>query len=112
MSGEGIREVYVSNPFMKEKAIELQPEEIQELVECYKRDIGNQSLTDLIEIQYVGQIQLLYGEPENNTNVSLTLYIGKNHNNLIRFFEERDICFTLQMKTTKWLKSLFLILTA
>lgn len=95
LSGKGIREVYIQNPFMREKQMELSPEEILELVECYKKDLRSQSLTDLMMIQYVGQVQFLYGKVENGSNTNVTLYIAENHKNMLDFFEEREIYFTL-----------------
>jgi hypothetical protein len=80
---------------MREKQVELSPEEILELVECYKKDIRSQSLTDLMKIQYVGQVQFFYGKVENSSNTNLTLYIAENHKNMLDFFEEREIYFTL-----------------
>ena len=70
-------------------------EEKKELAECYREDIRNQSLEELIYGRYVGEVTLNYGEMQDGGVLRLNFYIGEHHENLLNFFKERNVYFTL-----------------
>lgn len=99
LSGVMAQNVSVYAPFMSETVLELTGEEIEELAACYRKDIEDQSLTELLNAQYIGETRLRYEQFGNSDNtMSLALYIADHHENMIGFFEARDIYLTLPNK--------------
>ena len=101
LSGNMVQEVLIYTPFMQEKKIELSPEEIKELAECYKKDIEKQSLSEMLAAQYIAEAEFRYDRAEltnEKGTIGLSLHIADYHKNMIEFFETRDIYLTLPNK--------------
>lgn len=98
LTGEQVREVNVYVPFMSTKTVELSQEEMKELAECYKKDLEEQSIDELLDAGYIGQLTLVYdkirGSSENSTE-NLGIYVADTHEHMLSFLEERDIFLTL-----------------
>lgn len=98
LSAKEISKVSVYSPFTGSHTLELKQEEIEELVECYKKDIQEQSLKELLNLTYIGEINLTYIQNEteySEYNNTLKLYLGTNYEHLNQFFKERDVIISL-----------------
>lgn len=98
LSAKEISKVSAYSPFTGSHTLELKQEEIEELVECYKKDIQEQSLTELLNMTYIGEINLNYiqNATEYGEDIyTLNLYFCANYEHLDQFFKERDVVFSL-----------------
>lgn len=98
LSAKEISEVNVYSPFTGSQPLNLNKEEIEELIACYKKDIREQSLKELLNLTYIGEIDLTYvvNDTEyNEVNYDLTLYFGANYEHLNQFFKERNVFLSL-----------------
>ncbi len=97
LTGKNTKEVSIYTPFMYSKTLDLTKDEIIALIDCYKKDLKDMELKELMEARYLGELNLVYDRQAgtNKDELRLSLYIGDGYENMIEFFEEKGIHMTL-----------------
>lgn len=96
LSGKEIDSVMAYAPFFpNSKPVDLTVEEMEMLVECYKKDLEKRKFDQLLGDRIIGTVTLHYLNPINNYDAELSIYVSETYYNMIEFLEEKEISFQL-----------------
>ena len=96
LSSKKINAVVAYAPYMEiEQPLNLTEKEIEELVECYKKDIKARNFDQFFEEMILGNLIFSYENEVSHETISIAINVSSTYENMLGFLEEKGVYLNL-----------------